>query len=91
MITITAVEAQNDLDQVLDTVQREPVTITRDGRVVAFMVSEQDMQDLQDARRKRGAAVEAFESFFAKNKDSFTAAAQNLTDEDVVRLVHESR
>ncbi|MBP9059808.1 MAG: type II toxin-antitoxin system Phd/YefM family antitoxin [Rhodoferax sp.] len=39
------VEAQNRFGQLLDTVQREPVTITRHGRTAAFMVSPQDMQE----------------------------------------------
>lgn len=45
MITVTSVEAQNRFGQLLDTVQREPVTITRHGRTAAFMVSPQDMQE----------------------------------------------
>ena len=57
MITVTSVEAQNRFGQLLDTVQREPVTITRHGRTAAFIVSPQDMQILQDARRQRGTAV----------------------------------
>ncbi|MDP3653514.1 MAG: hypothetical protein Q8R67_17740 [Rhodoferax sp.] len=40
--------------------------ITLHGRTAAFMVLPQDMQDLQEARRKRGTAVEAFEAYFAK-------------------------
>ena len=48
MIAVTSVEAQNRFGQLLDTVQREPVTITRHGRTAAFMVSPQDMQDMQD-------------------------------------------
>lgn len=91
MITVTSVEAQNRFGQLLDTVQREPVTITRHGRTAAFMVSPQDMQDLQDARRKRGTAVEVFEAYFAKADAALTPAARELTDEDVVRLVKESR
>lgn len=91
MITVTSVEAQNRFGQLLDTVQREPVTITRHGRVAAFMVSPQDMRDLQEARRKRSAAVEEFEAFFARNDATLTQEARNLTDEDVVRLVKESR
>lgn len=91
MITVTSVEAQNRFGQLLDTVQREPVTITRHGRTAAFMVSPQDMQDLQDARRKRGTAVEAFEAFFAKADAALTPAARELTDEDLVRMVKESR
>ena len=57
MITVTSVEAQNRFGQLLDTVQREPVTITRNGRTAAFIVSPRDMQDLQDVRRKRSKAV----------------------------------
>ena len=91
MITVTSVEAQNRFGQLLDTVQREPVTITRHGRTAAFMVSPQDMQDLQDARRKRVTAVDAFEAYFAKADAALTPAARNLTDEDVVRLVKEPR
>lgn len=33
MITVTSVEAQNRFGQLLDTVQREPVVITRHGRM----------------------------------------------------------
>ena len=48
-------------------------------------------QDMQDARRKRGTAVEAFEADFAKADAMLMPAARELTDEDVVRLVKESR
>ncbi len=41
MITVTSVEAQNRFGQLLDTVQREPVTITRHGRTVAVLMSQQ--------------------------------------------------
>ena len=93
MITVTSVEAQNRLGQLLDTVQREPVTINRHERTVVFMVSPQDMQDLQEARRKRGTAAEAFEAYFAKAKANatLTPAVREFTDEDVVRMVKESR
>lgn len=91
MITVTSVEAQNRFGQLLDTVQREPVTITRHGRTAAFIVSPQDMQDLQDARRKRSTAVEAFEAYFAKADATLTPAARELTDEEVVRMVKASR
>ncbi len=91
MIKVTSMEAQNRFGQLLDTVQREPVTITRHGRVAAFMVSPQDMQDLQNARSKRTTAVEAFEAYFAKADRTLTSAARKLTDKDIVRLVHQSR
>ena len=57
MITVTSVEAQNRFGQLLDTAQREPVTITRHGRTAAFIVSPQDMDELINARTKRGKAV----------------------------------
>lgn len=94
MITVTSVEAQNRFGQLLDTVQREPVTITRHGRTAAFIVSAQDMQDLQNwqaERRKPVTALEAFEAWSKKAAATATAAAVDLTDEDVLRMVKESR
>lgn len=57
MMTVTSVEAQNSFGRLLDTVQREPVTITRHGRPAAFVVSPRDMEELLNSRRKRGKAV----------------------------------
>jgi prevent-host-death family protein len=94
MITVTSVEAQNKFGQLLDTVQREPVIITRHGRATAYMVSPQDMQDLQDlqaARLKRSEAVAEFEAHFARVDPHLTPAVRELSDDDVVRLVKESR
>ena len=45
MITVTSVEAQNRFGQLLDTILREPVGITRHGRAAAFIVSPQDMAE----------------------------------------------
>ena len=57
MITYSSAEAQNRFGQLLDTVQREPVSITRHGRTAAFLVSERDMEELLDARRNRSKAL----------------------------------
>ena len=94
-MTVSSMEAQNRFGQLLDTVQREPVTITRHGRTAAFIVSPQDMADLQDVKAKRTQAVEWFEAFFAqaeaaKSSDMRTAARQ-LSDADVVKMVKELR
>lgn len=91
MITITSVEAQNRFGQLLDTVQREPVVITRHGRTAAFMVSPQDMDELNNARSKRSKAVAAFDAWSQRAVSSALPAAAELTDEEVVRLVHDSR
>lgn len=94
-MTVSSMEAQNRFGQLLDTVQREPVTITRHGRTAAFIVSPQDMADLQDVKARRTQAVEWFEAFFAqaeaaKSSDMRTAARQ-LSDADVVKMVKELR
>ena len=92
MITVTSMEAQNRFGQLLDTVQREPVTITRHGRTAAFMISAQDMQALQAAQiSKRQSAVEAFDAWSKNAATTALPAAADLTDEDVVRMVKESR
>ena len=87
MITVSSMDAQNRFGQLLDTVQREPVTITRHGRIAAFIISPRDMKDLQDARRKRSATVDAFEAWSQLAAASALPAAARLTDEDVVDMV----
>jgi antitoxin Phd len=91
MIKMTSVEAQNRFGQLLDTVQREAVAITRHGRPTAFVVSPQEMEELLDSRRKRSAALADLEGWSAKAGRRVSAAANKLTDKDVNRLVHELR
>jgi len=91
MITVTSVEAQNRFGQLLDTILREPVGITRHGRAAAFIVSPQDMAELLDARRKRGKALVELEAWSAIAKKRATPAVAALTDEEVNRLVRQAR
>lgn len=91
MITVTSVEAQNKFGQLLDKVQREPVTITRHGRPAAFIVSPQDMDELLDARRKRAKVVAEFEAWARRADEVTSPEAKKLTEQDIVRLVKESR
>ncbi len=91
MISITSVEAQNRFGRLLDTVQREPVSITRHGRPAAFIVSPQDMDELLDSRRNRSRAVAELTEWNRKAKRRAAAGAAGLTDEEVNRLVHEAR
>ena len=92
---MTSVEAQNSFGRLLDTVQREPVAITRHGRPTAFVVSPQEMDELLAIRRRRSQAVRDLEEWSIQaqrsQSPSQAAASAALTDEDVVRLVHESR
>lgn len=47
MKSFTALEAKNRLGQVIDAAQREPVTITRQGRPSVVMVSAEEYQRRQ--------------------------------------------
>ncbi len=46
MRTMTSVEGQNHFGMLLDSAQREPVSITRRGRPVAYMFSPQEYEAL---------------------------------------------
>ena len=50
MRTMTSVEAQNHFGMLLDTAQREPVTITRRGRPVAYLFSTQEYENLKQGQ-----------------------------------------
>lgn len=51
MKTMTSAEAQNHFGLLLDTAQREPVTITRRGRPVAYLFSPQVYEALMEGKR----------------------------------------
>jgi prevent-host-death family protein len=91
MIKMTSVEAQNHFGQLLDTAQHEMVAITRHGRPAAFIVSPREMNELLDARRKRSKAVADLDAWSKRARKNAPSDAGALTDEDVTRLVHESR
>jgi antitoxin Phd len=95
MVVMTSVEAQNSFGKLLDTAQREAVAITRHGRPTAFVVSPQDMEELLDSRRKRSNALADLvawrEEALQRSSPAQAAAATALTDQDVVRLVHDAR
>jgi antitoxin Phd len=91
MITKTSAEAQNQFGQLLDTVQREPVAITRHGRPAAFMVSPRDMEPIIRERERRNKAVEEFKAWSARAQTHTAPDADDLTDEEINRIVHEVR
>jgi prevent-host-death family protein len=92
MITKTSAEAQNKFGQLLDTVQHEPVAITRHGRPAAFVISPREMENVQalkEATRKQLTADWA--AWSERALKNMKPEAAELTDEDIVRLVHELR
>lgn len=91
MKTLSSVEAQNRFGELLDAAQREPVTVTRRGRPVAFVVSPQDMAELMDARAERSKAAAEFEAWSARARKAMTPAAKKLTQEKINQLVRGAR
>ncbi len=47
MRTMAALEAKNRFGELLDTAQREPVTIEKHGRAVAVMLSAEEYKELE--------------------------------------------
>lgn len=90
MITMTSAEAQNQFGQLLDTVQREPVVITRHGRPAALIVSPQEMDELLDIKR-RTKALKDLEAWRERARKSMSLEAAQLTEDEINRMVHEER
>jgi prevent-host-death family protein len=84
MQTLTSRDVQTRFGAVLDLAKREPITITQYGRPVIVMMSLEEAQQLQRLRAER-----RFGDFMANLPAS--AAAEQLSDEDITKLVHELR
>jgi antitoxin Phd len=92
MITKTSAEAQNQFGQLLDTVQREPVAITRHGRPAAFVISAEEMEQYTVFRQMRQEQkVADWKAWSEQARKNMKPEAAQLSDEDIVRLVHELR
>jgi len=89
MITVTSVEAQSRFGELIDRSQREPVQVTRRGRTVAYVVSEHDMRELVEVRKRREEAATWFAGY--RKKLAKAGGASELGDAEVNRLVHELR
>jgi len=91
MQTMTSVEAQSRFGELIDRAQREPIALTRHGRVVAYVVSEHDMQLESAVEQRREAAARWYSEYRARVMAKVPGDAAPLSDEEVNRLVHELR
>ncbi len=99
MRTMTLLDAQNHFGELIEASQREPVLITRRGRPVSFVLSSsanpvttllQVMKLMRELCPLKGdAASKAFVAY--TQKISTNAEEENLTEDDITALVHESR
>lgn len=91
MITVTSVEAQSRFGELIDRSQREPVEVTRRGRTVAYVVSEHDMREMVDVRRRREDAARWYAEYRRRVATTAVGEVPALTEAEANRLVHELR
>jgi len=92
MITKTSAEAQNQFGLLLDTAQREPVAITRHGRPAAYVISPQEMEKMEALKQAmRKELTGNWAAWSVRARKNMKPAASELTDEEIVRMVHELR
>lgn len=82
MKTMSATTASKEFGLFLDTVQREPVVVTKKNRPVAVTLSYQDWEDMVTARIERG-----LEAGFADIElGNFTEITSNSAEERIARF-----
>lgn len=84
MQTLTSRDVQTRFGAVLDLAKREPITITQYGRPVIVMMSVEDAQEVQQLRASR-----RFGELMANLP--LNSSAEQLSDADITKLVHELR
>jgi len=81
MKTMTSADAQNHFGLLLDSVQREPVTITRRGRPVAYLFSPKEYEALVQGKSDRAAQSSTTELLAAFRGSGTGGAAARLVAE----------
>ncbi len=79
MRTVSAIDAKNRFGQLLEAAQREPVTVTKQGRPAAVVLS------VEDYERMRGAANARLLDSVRRMQEE--AAAAGLTEEALDELL----
>ncbi|MDJ0872279.1 MAG: type II toxin-antitoxin system Phd/YefM family antitoxin [Gammaproteobacteria bacterium] len=83
MRTVSAIDAKNRFGQLLEAAQREPVTVTKQGRPAAVVLS------VEDYERMRGAANARLLDSVRRMQEE--AAAAGLTEEALDELLTDER
>ncbi|MFZ4855847.1 MAG: type II toxin-antitoxin system Phd/YefM family antitoxin [Desulfuromonadaceae bacterium] len=85
MRTMTSVEAQNHFGMLLDSAQREPVSITRRGRPVAYLFSPQEYEALMQRKNATDAqsSTQLLAAFRGSGKGG--SAARLMAERDAER------
>ena len=79
MSTFPAAKAKSNFGELLDAAQKEPVTITRKGRVVAILMAKADYEHFQ--------AME--DAIWARKADDAIASGKSLGPEETMKFIRE--
>jgi prevent-host-death family protein len=100
MLTMTSLAAENQFGTLIDTSQRQPVAVTREGRPVAVVLSYKDYQAVTQTIPLHVAELIS-ENYALRGKDasdawhlhlakmSTQAEQDGLSEEDVARMLNE--
>lgn len=91
VLTMTSTEAQTRFGELLDTVQREPISVTRRGRVLAVILSPEVLEKRIEQEVRRQQATAAYAAYCERVRPLLNPAVNELTDENINQLVHELR
>ena len=83
-MNITATDAKSRFGQVLDTAQREPVTIEKNGRAFAVMLSKHDYDRLQAELQELRSDAETAFLLRGRNAERLSASMRDLDEGRVV-------
>ncbi len=91
MVQVTSVDAQNRFGELLERAQREPVAVTRHGRTVAYVVGAHELAGV-DLAERRAQAARWYAAYCAEVRTPpGPSTGAELSDDDVVQLVHALR
>ena len=91
MITVTSFEAQNRFNELITQSKREPIEVTDQGQIVAYVISGCTMRELADVRKRRLEAAQWYAQYRQQVAKQPVTDAPTLTDAEVNKLVHELR
>lgn len=92
MQQIPSAEAQNRFGRLLDMAQREPVAITRHGRVAGYVIGPSDMGILLAARGDRDRALRDWEEYVRQfDEEQRISGAPEITQEEIAREIKAAR
>lgn len=87
MQKVTSADAQNRFGRLLDMAQREPVAITRHGRIAGCLVGPIDMDILLDALKKRSPGLRDWDDYARNFEASRVPGAPEITEEEIAQEV----